>query len=266
MIEFNTKPDHIAAAIASASRDAWVGEFSGRDSVAAILKAFEEDECTYVLPVASFAGTEYGDTRDLMENHAHLKARIKALYGDRKQLGDLIFYSDPYLWGLMNGRYVAEIIRRYGFYSPCIGCHAYFHLLRIPVAKRLGNVIISGERESHDGRVKLNQLPEILDFFVQSLEAAGVRLLQPIRGVAGGESVESLIGWAWKEGVHHPACTYSGNYQLASGRVAYDDIQLRAFLDEFLSPVSALVAKTLQKEGFGYDRSALDAAVREILK
>ncbi len=38
-----------------------IGEFSGRDSVAAILKAFEDEDIDYILPVATFAGTEYGD-------------------------------------------------------------------------------------------------------------------------------------------------------------------------------------------------------------
>jgi len=34
-----------------------VGEFSGRDSVAAIMKAFESEDIKYILPVASFAGS-----------------------------------------------------------------------------------------------------------------------------------------------------------------------------------------------------------------
>lgn len=265
MIYFNTKPEVIESAIRSAPESAWVGEFSGRDSVAAIMVAFEEDACNHVLPVASFAGTEYGDTRDLIENHSRLKAAVEARYGGVKTLGDLIFYSDPFLWGLINGRYVAQLNRQFGFYSPCIGCHAYFHLIRLPFAKRLGRVIISGERESHDGRVKLNQLPQVLDFLARVIEAEGVRLLQPIRSLKEGAAVEDLIGWDWKEGVNHPECTFSGNYKLADGSVKYDPAQLETYLQDYLAPIHKAVAEALGL-GFGYDRQKLEAAVKALLK
>lgn len=263
MIYFNTKPEIIEAAIRSAPSQAWVGEFSGRDSVAAIIAAFERDACDFVLPVASFAGTEYGDTRDLLENHAHLRSEIEARYGGAKTIGDLIFYSDPFLWGLINGRHVAQLTREFGFYTPCIGCHAYFHLLKLPFAKRLGKVIISGERESHDGRVKLNQLPQVLDFLADGIKAEGVQLLQPIRELSDGDAVEGMIGWAWKEGVNHPECTFSGNYRRADGRVDFDPAALATFLKDYLGPVHTLVAKALGT-GFDYDRRALEDAVKGI--
>ena len=262
---YNSTPEVLEAAVRNAPSDAWIGEFSGRDSVAAIQKALEDEACSYVLPVASFAGTEYGDTRDLVENHARLKAIVEARYGGAKTLGELIFYSDPFLWGLINGRHVAELNRRFGFYTPCIGCHAYFHLLRLPFAERLGKVIISGERESHDGRVKLNQLPQVLDFLADGIKATGIRLLQPIRGMSDGEAVEALIGWQWKEGVNHPACTFSGNYKLADGRVVYDPVQLDAFLKDYLGPVHQLAATAL-KQGLDYDRRALEDAVKGIFQ
>ncbi|MCF8037391.1 MAG: hypothetical protein K9K62_11005, partial [Desulfobacteraceae bacterium] len=45
-----------------------------------------------------------------------------------------------------------------GHYTPCTGCHLYLHAVRIPLARMLGNVpIIGGERESHSGKVKVNQ-------------------------------------------------------------------------------------------------------------
>ena len=265
MIYFNTKPEVIESAIQSAPPGAWVGEFSGRDSVAAIMAAFEEDACSFVLPVASFAGTEYGNTRDLLENHSRLKAVVEARYGGAKTLGELIFYSDPFLWGLINGRHVAQLERQFGFYSPCIGCHAYFHLIRLPFAKRLGRVIISGERESHDGRVKLNQLPQVLDFFADGIKAEGVRLFQPIRTLKEGAAVEDLIGWEWKEGLNHPECTFSGNYKLADGSVPFDPDQLQTYLQNYLAPIQSVVAQALGL-GFDYDRRELEAAVKLLLK
>ena len=46
-------------------KDTVVGEFAGRDSVAAIIKALEDDSIDKVLPVASFSPTEYGDFKSL---------------------------------------------------------------------------------------------------------------------------------------------------------------------------------------------------------
>lgn len=263
MIYFNSQQNAINAALSAAPADAWVGEFSGRDSVAAILKVFEQASCRFILPVASFAGTEYGDTRDLIENYTHLKARVKMLYNEDKQLGELIFYSDPALWGLINGRFVTELTRRFGFYSPCLGCHMYFHLLKIPFAQKLGKVIVSGERESHDGRIKLNQLPAVLDFYVDFFDKVGISLIQPVRNLTEGASVETLLGWDWKEGLSHPECTFGGNYRSADGSVSYDSEMLDTYLNDFLKPASHKIADRLSK-GFEYDLSKLSTAVKEL--
>jgi hypothetical protein len=41
-------------------KDIAVGEFSGRDSAAAIIKGMESDDINVVLPIVAFTGTDYG--------------------------------------------------------------------------------------------------------------------------------------------------------------------------------------------------------------
>lgn len=55
------KRDNIYKEISALPPDTVIGEFAGRDSVAAILKALEDDSITNILPIATFAPTEYGD-------------------------------------------------------------------------------------------------------------------------------------------------------------------------------------------------------------
>ena len=152
-----------------------IGEFSGRDSVAAILKAYE-DGVDYILPIATFAGTEYGNFETIIDNYNKLKKRVESLYGDQKKLYALLEYNDEKLWHLLNGRFASVLQSKFNFYNPCIGCHLYFHVTKLKYAKGLSGRIISGERESHDGRIKVNQLHETLEAYKSVLNSLGYEL------------------------------------------------------------------------------------------
>ncbi len=247
MEHFNQSKEEIEKILSSLPKDTVIGEFSGRDSVAAILKALESPRINNILPIMSFAGTEYGNLQGLQENEARLRRRVKELYGEKKRLHPMVIFSSPKLWSVLNGRPVQRLIDRYGFYTPCIGCHMYFHLLRVPMARRLGGKIISGERVSHGGKIKLNQLDASLDAYHKVLKELGVELLFPIRDVYEGTAIEELLGWEWKEGKEHPACMYSGNYRRMDGRTDYSEEKLLAFLEEFLIPVSIELGRILSE-------------------
>lgn len=229
------------------NKETVIGEFSGRDSVAAILKAFEEG-VDYILPVATFAGTEYGNFNVIYDNYLHLENRVKELYGQSKTLYPLIEYSREDIWALMNGRLTGELFRKFGFYSPCIGCHLYFHLTKLHFAKALSGIILSGERESHDGRIKVNQLGLSLDAYQEVIASFGCQLKMPLRHMEDGQDVEKLIGWDWKEGGSHPECVLSGNYRDNTGKAVYDEGGLIRLLDEYVKPVGKLVGSYILKE------------------
>jgi len=245
MEHFNQSHEEIENILASLPRETVIGEFSGRDSVAAILKAFESPDIKDILPVMSFAGTEYGNLEGLKENEERLRQRINKLYGKEKRLHSTIIFSNPKLWSVLNGRPVHALIERYGFYTPCIGCHMYFHLLRVPIARRLGCKIISGERISHGGKIKLNQLKSSLDTYAKVLKNLDVELLFPIRDIVEGDAIKDLLGWEWAEGKEHPACMYSGNYRGMDGVTEYSEEKLQAFLTDFLLPLSIRLGKII---------------------
>lgn len=240
-----------------------IGEFSGRDSVAAILKAFEDDDVNYILPIATFAGTEYGNFDIIYDNFMHLRVRVEELYGDKKTLYPLIEFSREDVWAIMNGRTSGLLRDKFGFFSPCIGCHLYFHLTKLTFAKALSGVILSGERESHDGRVKVNQLGMTLDAFIRVMESFDCDLRMPLRHMSDGHDVEMLIGWDWKEGLAHPECVLSGNYRDVRGKATYTEDNLYRLLVEFIEPAGKLIGKYLMDESG--DLSALKEEVLNLI-
>jgi len=230
-----------------------IGEFSGRDSVAAIMKVLEDPSIKYILPIATFAGTEYGDFDALYENYEKMLEIVEARFGSDKTIYPLLEYSNHDIWSLMNGRMVALNVEKYGYMTPCIGCHLYFHLTKLPFALALSGRIISGERASHDGRIKVNQLDVCLDAYQKVIEACGGSLLMPIRHTASGDQVENLIGWGWEEGKDHPKCVLSGNYRDAQGKAIYDLEILNTYLEDTLVPLGIKIGKHLKTEDVDMD-------------
>lgn len=233
-----------------------IGEFAGRDSAAAIIKAMEDKDIDHVLPMATFAPTEYGDFNTLKANVKSTQNRAAEIHGNTKTVDELVYYSHPDLWSVLNGRFAYELRKKYGFFSPCIGCHAYFHLVRIPFALQLGKKIISGERENHDGRIKINQLGPCLDIYQKITAYFGVQLLMPLRNIQQGKEVVDLLGWDWEEGGSQPVCALSGNDRDAKGQVHYDPDALTHFLNEFLYPVAIDLGELLIEKP-GTDRETM---------
>lgn len=222
-----------------------IGEFSGRDSVAAIMKAFEKYD--YILPIASFAGTEYGDYNIIYENYLKTKEIVNKRYKGKKTLYPLIEYNDFELWKVLNGRVMTLLIKKYDFFTPCIGCHLYFHLTKIPFARNLSKIILSGERESHDGKKKINQLGKSLDAYQKVIKKSNCQLEMPIRKVYDGQVINDLIGYKWEEGKSHPSCVLSGNYRDINYKTIYDNKRLDKFLNDFLIPAGKIIVNYLEK-------------------
>ncbi|MBW2568941.1 MAG: hypothetical protein JRD93_13615 [Deltaproteobacteria bacterium] len=119
-------------------------EIAGRDSVAAAVKAVEDEGFTDLLPTYVYTGTEYGAWSSVGEAVKRLSKRLPEI-----RVHPPLVFGSPLFWQALNGRFINELIAKYDFFTPCIGCHLYLHSVRIPLALALGKApIISGERES----------------------------------------------------------------------------------------------------------------------
>jgi len=237
-------------------------EIAGRDSVAAAVAAVRERGFRELLPTIAFTGTETGDR----EAPKRAVAALEQLLAGVARVHEPVALSDPALWSAMNARPAAEIQRRFGVYSPCLACHLYLHLLRVPLAWSHHNApIIAGERDTHDGRVKLSQTPESIDAAIRVLGSAGVELLQPVRAL-GGEGIATLAGDDWDERIGHLGCQLSGNYVCFDGTVRYDERGYARYIAEFYEPVGRAVLDAWRAEREGAPATDFNAVVRGVLE
>lgn len=224
-------------------------EIAGRDSVAAAVAAVRERHLTRVLPTIAFTGTETGDT----DAPARAVKRLAALLGDSCEVLEPRHLQDSALWSAMNARPAAMLSERFGVYSPCLACHLYLHLLRVRPSWEHGNApVVSGERDTHDGRVKLSQTPAGIDAAIRVLDYAGIELLEPVRGLSG-DAVAPLVGGSWEQGAGQLGCLLSGNYADYDGAVRYDEVGYARYLAEYLEPLGRAIVD-------GWRGQATDAA------
>jgi len=184
------------------------------------------------------------------------------------RLGNLVLLGSPKFWHALNGRWVKDLIRRYGFYTPCIGCHVYLHASRIPLAKVLGvKSVISGEREFHDGSQKINQISLVISAYGFLLSRFDVDLLTPLAEIRSTAEIDEIIGTPWEEMGEQPQCVLSGNYRDAMGNLHFGPKHFNLdrildYLSEFALPVASRVIEGLLRgEGVDYLRLA-----REVLE
>lgn len=235
-------------------------EIAGRDSIAAAVAAVREYGFSELVPTIAFTGTEIGDRQAPMRAVGTLERLLEG----RVRVREPIALSDPALWTAMNARPAAEIQRRFGVYSPCLACHLYLHLLRVPLAWSNDNApIVSGERNSHDGRIKLSQTAGSLAATGRVLAYAGVELLLPVQHLDGAQIAE-LVGDHWDSG-NTLGCQLSGNYVNFDGTVTYDEAGYERFLAGFYEPVGRAVIDAYRAERAGGPATDFQAVVRSVL-
>ncbi len=212
-------------------------EIAGRDSIAAAIYAVMEKGFTDLLPVYVYTGTECGPWSNVTQAVKRLAGRLP-----ETRVHDLCVMGSPVFWRALNGRYIRHMIDAYGGYTPCVGCHLYLHAARIPLATYLGGTpIISGERESHSGMVKINQTAPVLDFFEAFAERFGIRLLLPLRRIADGRAIETILDMDWKRGQEQLGCCLSGNYRDIDGAADTTAFDADGYLSTFAGPLAESV-------------------------
>lgn len=214
-----------------------IAEIAGRDSIAAAIAATHERGFERIVPTIGFTGTEIGDFA------APIRAveRLKELLGTRVEILEPVELRDEALWAALNTTYALELSNRFGVCSPCLACHLYFHLLRVRMSWDSGGVpVIAGERDTHDGRIKLSQTTASINAAIRILAHGDVELLQPIRE-SSGETVAALVGGTWVEGGAQLGCEHSGNYTDPDGSVRYDQEGYGRYLTEFYEPAGKAI-------------------------
>lgn len=232
-----------------------IGEVAGQDSVAAIIKAAERDDIESVLPVAMYTGTLHGNWEIIQKTTAYIKSEVKRR--SNKHVYRLALMGSPKLWNALNGRFMKVIFDKFTFFSPCLGCHLYFHSIVIPLAKKIDcDRVIAGERESHEGKIKLNQTAVAINAYVSLLKSFGIELILPLRYIQDNAEIVSIVGKEWND-EDQLSCVLSGNYKSVDGSVRYIEAQSYDFFHRYAVPVVTEIIKgILDKKELDYSRVA----------
>jgi len=206
-------------------------EIAGRDSFAAALQTAKTRDIRGYLPTIAYSGTQFGDWDVPFIKARELKKRLREV---GIKVFDPLLVGDPTFWRLLCAKHASYLFKHMGFHSPCLGCHLYFHSIRIPIAKMLNcKLIVAGERESHEGRIKINQLPIALNEYVRFVDRFDIELALPLRKVASNAEVETILGGPWEEGAQQVQCVLSSNYQDPEGNPVYSEDAIRRFYEDY---------------------------------
>ncbi len=235
-------------------------EIAGRDSIAAAIKAAQERPIDAFLPTLAYNGAQYGSLESV-----ELAIDLLAQKIGKKRVCDLAIIGSPKFWQALTVRFADLLTERFGFYTPYVACHLYIHAVRVPLAKHLNcKLIISGERESHNGAIKLNQTPLVLDRYAQLTAHFEIELYQPLRKVQAGAEIERLLGEPWPAGHRQLHCMLSGNYKNPDGSVdfgpgrRFSDEQSARFLDGYALPLAQIcLEKIVRGKSVNYEAEAV---------
>lgn len=240
-------------------------EIAGRDSIAAAIQADQERPISAFLPTLAYNGAQYGSLESVEFAMDLLAQKI-----GKERVRDLAIIGSPKFWQALTVRFADLLTEKFGFYTPYVACHLYIHAVRVPLARRLNcTLIISGERESHNGTIKLNQTPLVLDRYAQLTAHFGVELFQPLRKMQSGDEIERLLGEPWPAGQRQLHCMLSGKYKNPDGSVdfgpgrRFSDEKSARFLDEYAIPLAQVcLEKIVRGEPVDYEAEAVKTLER----
>ena len=253
-------PPHLDKSKLASVKNLAIVEIAGRDSIAAAIKALPERKIDLFLPTLAYNGAQYGSLESVEYAVDVLARRV-----GKERVLDLAIIGSPAFWQALTVRFGDILTDKFGFYTSYVACHLYIHAVRVPLTRHLNcNVIISGERESHDGKIKLNQTQTVLDRYAKLVSYFDVELYQPLRQTSAGADVEKLIGEAWPQGERQLKCMVSGNYKSPDGKVdfgpgrRFSDEKSARFLDQYALPVAKIcLEKILRGEPIDYEKETI---------
>jgi hypothetical protein len=258
-------PGAVRDALQDAPQPIVMTDFAGRDSVAAAMAWLDANVVGTLVPVGDVVPTRYGEWSVYQANWDRMEAQVHRRF-PQVRFAPWFILEDTDLWATLNARYLGEIVAKFGFFTPCIGCHLHFYAMRAVLGEALGaTVLVSGEKEFHGSKRKANQTVEAVQGYAAFSDLHGVHQAFPIHGVRDEDTMSRLLGDGWREGERQLRCVMSGNDQRVDGGLVLTGAQIRAYMDQFAIPIAHRFV-TLRRLGLtGTDlQSELNATARAI--
>lgn len=260
-------PEEVETFLTDAPTPLALADFAGRDSVAAAMAWMEEHEVGTLLPVGDVVPTRFGEWGVYEDNWQRMRDQVLRRFPAVK-IAPWFVLEDVDMWRLLNGRYTGKLVRAFGFFTPCLGCHLHFYAMRAVLANALGaTVLLSGEKELHGQKRKANQTLEAVQAYEAFSTAHGVDQRFPIHQVRSEDEMARLLGDGWREGERQLSCVMSGNDQGLDGRPVMTPGQIRAYMAGFAVPLATHIV-ALRRAGCvgGELQRQVDMEARRLLE
>lgn len=222
----------------------FVSEIAGKDSIAATLLFVQNNTGCEIVPSIVFTRTEYGNINSYYDS-------VRFLHTCAESEG-IMFHttatsSNELLWNALCVKNQFDISRKFGFYTPCIMCHLFAHLLRIPILMNNNAAgIITGERVFHNSTIKANQHNYVLSCFSSIFENVGIQIIRPVYSIVDDSEIDGIIkDRTVISEANSVKCVLSGNF---NGNLFADpemEQKLRLFVDDYVYPVGKSVAESI---------------------
>ena len=224
----------------------YIAEIAGKDSIAAVHKIMRERAPATIIPTVVYTGTEYGDFSSYTRSIDYL-TKCGQLYG--VSVEKTMILHNEMLWNYICVKYSNLLFQTYGIYTPCIMCHLFTHLLRIPIyLERKCEGIITGERYSHKGKLKANQQQDTISLFRSLFSGHRIALIQPLIDTEDTIIVDAEIkDYSYISTINDLKCVLSGNMSGVSLEEEENLLKLRRYLDCFVSPVGEYLLQCYTK-------------------
>jgi hypothetical protein len=93
--------------------------------------------------------------------------------------------------------------------------------------------VISGEREFHGDKEKINQLPFVLDLYEELFSSSGITHHTPIRGIRNNDAILKIVNDYGVSSVKLD-CLFSGTYHDKTGRMVINKKEVLRYVQGFL--------------------------------
>lgn len=220
-----------------------VAEVAGKDSIAAIIKYAKENPGIEIWPLITKTPPEQEGTVESLYLYVVGYLREYISQYDVKVLNPHPIRIDPE-WYELN-RHISDTINNYGFYTPCIACHGLVHAVRIPYAlckalnENLSGKIITGERLSHNGKIKINQNKIVLEFYDKIFKDNNVEVIRPLENIHDTSEIDEIIKEFHDQyslyDFKYPECYMSGNCKVITEK-DLEQYKIKEYCEEYLLP------------------------------
>ena len=240
----------------------FISEVAGKDSIAALIQGVSKNDIRNLLGIGIFHRSFFGN---ILEPIEHFESVKNLILQEKINSTDFLYLDVSNLFDHLIIRNMAIIQKYFGYYSPCPPCHLFFHMMRIPIADYFGiTKIISGERDFHGDRKKLNQMPDVLSLFKELIKEEGIELIQPIRKIRNDDEIFEILGSSWKSAKPFK-CSFSKNYYDETGEIPFDIQKILNSLRDFYFPLFSSVVEFLKINHKEPEENWLNEKIKQIV-